>query len=115
MYHATSPHIIEGSDITAVHDMAIEQHKNGKKYLHMTAELNPEKNYDIREDARVEHMLHVTDGVTPRLLSQQHAYPKKGALPLPNFGGAVSMDLKEAQETLDIPPDVTVKGHKVRK
>lgn len=96
MQHPNDSHVIEaGSDITKLHEASVWE-KDGRKLALLLVELRPDK---LFSNAAHAFRLHVTNGVNPRTLLQEHA-----AL-MPNGEGAMESPLlpQQAQEGRRVP------------
>lgn len=67
MYFSNAPHIIEASDIEAVHSVNVERLPDGSIVASLTLQLKPHKDYTASPS------LHVTDGISHRVLDPMPA------------------------------------------
>lgn len=68
MYYDRVPTIIEGNDLVAVRALKVESLEAGRRLLHVTFELRPDKEISTNT---AELRLHVTDGATHALYSAE--------------------------------------------
>lgn len=76
MYYPDKSHIVETDDYLRLHEHSIEKRDDGRVFSHQIIELNPAKEYDPDSPNL---SLHVTNGVSHRLLRPEHDYAKKTA------------------------------------
>jgi len=99
--HPNDPHVIEaGTDITSLHEATIWE-RSGRRLALLLVELRPDKVYS---DVHNAFRLHVTNGVNPRMLQQEHAAA------MPESDEAPMEENRESVKTLEIEPTKTLEA-----